>query len=115
MRRRTTAERGCSSSRPLHVLILVTFLEETTGGRPVICEHCRKELPRNQMAKLSNGDPSKCCLGCWEEFESTRARANAALPEKWTQDRRYEEQAGCFDPNSDPEVVKESARKLKGR
>jgi hypothetical protein len=79
----------------------------------MICEHCQSDVSPKQMAKLSNGDPSRCCLKCWEEFQSSHGRDVNAFPEKWTQDRRAEEEAGCFDPNADTEVVKRTARKLK--
>lgn len=78
----------------------------------MICLHCQAECLPTMMAKLSNGDPSKCCAKCWQEFQSGN-QSIERLREKWTQDRRDEEAAGCFDSNADPKLVMTTARILK--
>lgn len=79
----------------------------------MICEHCQSDVSPKEMAKLSSGDPSKCCLKCWGEFQASHGRDVGAFREKWIEDRRAEEEAGCFDPKADTEVVKKTAKKLK--
>jgi len=79
----------------------------------MICEHCQTDS--KQMTALSNGDQSKCCVGCWQKFEADRDKHRKRFTKKWLQDRRDEDAAGCFDPRSDPERVKTTARNLKAQ
>jgi hypothetical protein len=67
------------------------------------------------MSPLSIGEPSKCCVSCWDIFTALRESYQPRFLKKWHGDRWREEKAGCFDPEADKKEVHATVLKLKAK